>query len=119
MWTRSIAKLSEILGKEVTAASVPGGYFSRRVAEFAAAAGIRALFTSEPTKISYLVNGCRVFGRYTLMRHMGPAVSGQMGSSGYTLAQARQYLQWNTKKVFKSVGGDAYLAIRAQLLGRE
>ncbi|HJP05256.1 MAG TPA: hypothetical protein QF799_09490 [Gammaproteobacteria bacterium] len=42
-----------------------------------------------------------------------------MGSSGYTLAQARQYLQWNTKKVFKSVGGDAYLAIRAQLLGRE
>ena len=32
-WSRSIATLSDILGKAVTVASVPGGYYSPRVAQ--------------------------------------------------------------------------------------
>lgn len=48
-WARSVEMLSELLGEKVDTASVPGGYYSRRVAEAAAAAGIRILFNSEPT----------------------------------------------------------------------
>src|SRR4051812_27521780 len=48
-WSRSVAVLSDILGEQVNAGSVPGGYYARNVAKAAAHAGIRTLFTSEPT----------------------------------------------------------------------
>src|SRR5437867_4850213 len=54
------------LGEPVTAASVPGGCYSRRVAAAAAAGGIKALFTSEPITTAHHVDGCVGFGRYTI-----------------------------------------------------
>src|SRR5450759_2938016 len=74
-WRQSIARLSAVLGDAVKVASVPGGYYSRDVAESAAAAGIEALFTSEPTAQVGMLNGCRVLGRYVVQRGMSPAWS--------------------------------------------
>src|SRR5262249_51253399 len=65
-WHSSVAILSDILGEAVVVASVPGGYYSRAVAEAAARAGVRALFTSEPVIRHQQVDGCYVLGRYTL-----------------------------------------------------
>ena len=48
-WRRSCEVLSEIVGEPVHSASVPGGYYSRAVAETAAQAGVTDLFNSEPT----------------------------------------------------------------------
>jgi peptidoglycan/xylan/chitin deacetylase (PgdA/CDA1 family) len=58
-WRQSIDRLSRVLGDAVKVASVPGGYYSREVGESAAAAGIEALFTSEPTAQVEMLNGCR------------------------------------------------------------
>jgi peptidoglycan/xylan/chitin deacetylase (PgdA/CDA1 family) len=49
-WSRSRAVLEDILGESVTTASVPGGFYSRRIARVASSVGIRVLFTSEPTR---------------------------------------------------------------------
>ena len=38
-----------LLGHQVVAASLPGGYYSPRVADTAREAGLQVLFTSEPT----------------------------------------------------------------------
>ena len=48
-WSESRQRLEDMLGHAVTVGSVPGGYFSRAVAEAAAEAGLQVLFTSEPT----------------------------------------------------------------------
>src|SRR5262245_44650718 len=48
-WRDSLKALQDVLGKQVTVASVPGGYYSRVVGEAAAEAGVRILFNSEPT----------------------------------------------------------------------
>ena len=48
-WMRSVATLADALGEPIHAASVPGGHHSSAVARAAADAGIRFLFTSEPT----------------------------------------------------------------------
>ena len=48
-WRTSCVLLADILGAAVTTASVPGGDMSRRTVAMAARAGIRCLFTSEPT----------------------------------------------------------------------
>ena len=116
-WTESRAALEEVLGRPVTVASVPGGYFSRAVAETAAEAGIRLLFTSEPVSRVAEIAGCRIFGRYTLRRGSGPAEAAAL-AAGRPVARARQWVGWNAKKVVKRLGGRAYLALRERIFER-
>lgn len=111
-WQRSVERLSDVTGAPVETASVPGGFHSRRVAEAAAAAGIRMLFTSEPRKRVEQVNDCLVLGRYSIHRRTSPATAAALGAAEPTIAQAWQYVFWNTKKLLKTVGGNAWLAAR-------
>src|SRR5687768_744419 len=67
-WRVSVDRLATVLGEAAPVASVPGGYFSREVAELAAAAGVRVLFTSEPSTRLADIAGCTVIGRYTVRR---------------------------------------------------
>lgn len=114
-WTRSIKILSDILGEQVDTASVPGGYYSNRVGETAAAGGVRVLFNSEPTTAVHAVSGCLVVGRYNILRGMPPSVSGDLVSV-HSRARSRQWLYWNFKKIAKRVAGRPYLSARQWLL---
>ncbi|HEV2829282.1 MAG TPA: polysaccharide deacetylase family protein [Pyrinomonadaceae bacterium] len=114
-WKESIALLSDITGSETTTASVPGGSHSRRVAEKAAEAGIRVLFTSEPITRTNLVDGCLVLGRYTIQRSMPPRVAAAL-AAGKLAPHVRQLLLWNLKKAAKIAGGKKYLRLRRSLL---
>jgi peptidoglycan/xylan/chitin deacetylase (PgdA/CDA1 family) len=114
-WSASIKRLSDILGNQVDTASVPGGYYSDRVAETASAEGIRILFNSEPTTAIHIVFGCMVVGRYNIFRGMPSRVSAELVSvrSG---ARTRQWLYWNVKKIAKVAAGRPYLTARRWLL---
>jgi peptidoglycan/xylan/chitin deacetylase (PgdA/CDA1 family) len=116
-WRRSREVLSEILGEPVTSASVPGGSYSRAVAETAAQSGLTDLFNSEPTTRATHVNGCRVYGRYMIYRGMTPPMAAAL-ATGVPLALLRQTVAWNLKKAVKAVGGRAYLGVRQVLLDR-
>jgi len=110
-WTRSTGVLADLLGEPVRVGSVPNGAFSRRVAVTAAAAGIRGLFTSEPTTRCHMVDGCVVIGRF-LLRQGTPAEVAAALVSGKRGVRLRQLWFWNLKKVAKALAGDAYLALR-------
>jgi peptidoglycan/xylan/chitin deacetylase (PgdA/CDA1 family) len=114
-WTTSLHVLSDILGEPVDTASVPGGYYSRRVAETAAASGIRVLFNSEPTTKIQVVSGCVLVGRYNIFRGTPASLSGELVSAR-SVARPRQWLFWNIKKAAKKVAGRPYLAARELLL---
>lgn len=114
-WTTSLRILSDILGEQVDTASVPGGYYSMRVGETAAAAGIRILFNSEPTTRIHVVSGCVVVGRYNIFRGTPATVSGELVSR-HSKARSRQWVFWNVKKIAKRVAGKPYLAARQLLL---
>jgi peptidoglycan/xylan/chitin deacetylase (PgdA/CDA1 family) len=116
-WRRSRDELEEILGAPVCTGSVPGGYYSRVVAETAAAAGYALLFNSEPTTGVVSVDGCQVVGRYTVYRCTSPRATARLLTG--RLARWRQALSWNVKKVAKALGGRAYLALRRGLLARK
>src|ERR1039457_3315663 len=117
-WRESLARLSGILGDAVKVASVPGGYYSREVAESAAAAGVEALFTSEPTARVGMVSGCRVLGRYVVQRGMGPEWSA--GFAAGSPAQCwRQSALWKVKRAAKFLGGGRYLQLRQAILERK
>src|SRR5690606_24151744 len=106
-WRDSVAALSELLGAAVDVASVPGGFHSRAVGQAAAQAGIRHLFTSEPTTAVGQVSGARVLGRYALQRGIAPEQVADL-ATGRGRARARQWLLWNAKKPAKRFAGPAY-----------
>jgi peptidoglycan/xylan/chitin deacetylase (PgdA/CDA1 family) len=113
-WRTSTEVLAELVGRRVTTASVPGGYYARRVAEAAAAAGIEALFTSEPTARCHSVDGCLVIGRYAIQQRTSPEVAAGL-ASGALAPRVRQQVLWQSKKVLKKLGGRQYLKARAML----
>lgn len=117
-WKTSIETLSDITGQQVKVASVPGGFYSREVAEAAAQAGIEWLFTSEPVTKCAVVDGCLVLGRYTVQRHTTPERAAAL-ACGRLTPRMRQLLFWNAKKITKSLGGEYYLKLRKSLLGQE
>ena len=115
-WSESLGRLSEILGTPVHTASVPGGYFSRVVAETAADAGLHVLFTSEPTSRPIRVGSCTVLGRYTLRRDDPGSRAAALVAPAHG-ARVRQWSIWNAKKVLKALGGESYLRARARVFG--
>jgi peptidoglycan/xylan/chitin deacetylase (PgdA/CDA1 family) len=115
-WRDSVSLLRDVIGGEIHTASVPGGYFSRAVAQHAGAAGIRYLFTSEPVRRVEQVDGCLVIGRFTLRRWHGAPVARRLVARG-SGARAGQWLRWNALKVMKRAGGGVYLKWRERLFG--
>jgi peptidoglycan/xylan/chitin deacetylase (PgdA/CDA1 family) len=114
-WMASSQILSETLGEKLRVASVPGGFYSRRVAESAAEAGIEVLFNSEPTVRTAQVNGCLVLGRYSVQQGVSARRVVSI-AQGTWLPRFQQYLFWNAKTIAKRLGGSHYLALRKSLL---
>lgn len=115
-WSDSLGRLAAIVGQPVVTASVPGGYYSRAVGEAAAAAGIRVLFTSEPSARIARLGECAIVGRYTLRRqHSARHVAALVGAS--STARRIEWLRWNGKKGLKAIGGRAYLRVRDMVFG--
>jgi peptidoglycan/xylan/chitin deacetylase (PgdA/CDA1 family) len=114
-WRTSRQVLEDVLGRAVTAASLPGGLYSPRVMEAAAEAGFSLLLTSTPTTRSHRCNGCRMMGRFTLRRTSTPKTALQFAMGGS--ARWRQQLAWEAKAVLKSVIGPVYLMARKQMWG--
>jgi peptidoglycan/xylan/chitin deacetylase (PgdA/CDA1 family) len=114
-WRSSSAVLADILGRQVTVASVPGGMFTLAVGVAAAQAGIEHLFTSEPVIRSWRVEKCRMYGRYTVKRGTSAETAAALlrGDRGPRYAQ---YALWNAKKLVKRIGGETYLRVRKKLL---
>lgn len=105
--------LEDLLGAEVTTGSVPGGAWSRAVAEVAAECGYRTLYTSRPG-----VNDERT-DPFSLRRV--PIRSGTTTTALERYAQldvGREVLRATALEVPRSVlGRDRYARLRARLLG--
>lgn len=116
-WRISAEKLSDILGKKISVASIPGGAYSKQIAESASRAGINKLFTSEPTTKTWQVGETTCFGRYTIQRGTSAETVAAIACGAVT-PRLQQFLVWNTKKAIKTVGGESYLKFRNWLLAR-
>jgi peptidoglycan/xylan/chitin deacetylase (PgdA/CDA1 family) len=114
-WTRSRSTLSDILGEEIHAASVPGGDFAPRVAEAAAGAGYVRLFTSEPTPTRRFAFGLTLIGRFAIQRWTTAEVAAAL-AAGDGRACAPHALVWNPKNMTKRRCGERYLRLRRLLL---
>jgi len=114
-WQQSKEILENILGVEITSASVPGGYYSRAVAEAAGESGFKLLFTSEPSGKLLRQGNCFITGRYSIKQQDIPKKADNIINHN-KIYFAREYMAWNTKKLVKNLLGKQYLKIRERLL---
>jgi hypothetical protein len=114
-WGRSVDVLSEIVGSRVFCGSVPGGYWSKRVAQTAARSGIDVLFTSDPTTSIREQDGALLLGRYMVLNGMSDETAARL-AQGALVPRFRQAAWWKTKGAAKAILGDNYRRLRAYLL---
>ncbi len=114
-WSVSCNILEQILGERVKTASVADGYYSKKVGQSAAAAGIEVLFNSEPVKSVGEEHGCLILGRYAVKSVTAPKGSGDL-ATGAMLPCFAQLGLWEAKKVAKAIAGKSYLSVRRLLL---
>jgi peptidoglycan/xylan/chitin deacetylase (PgdA/CDA1 family) len=106
-WRESREALADLLKHDVKVASVPGGYFSGRVARAAKEAGIDVLFTSEPELRVRSIGGCIVLGRFTVRRDHESSFGNLDGR-----IRAREWIRWKTRKAIKTVFVDPVRSLR-------
>ena len=116
-WRDSLDRLSDITGRAITVASVPGGYSSREVILAAERAGTRVLFNSEPESGFDWVRSCAVLGRYAIMRATSAGAAAAI-AAGERAPRWRQWAMWNAKKAIKAAGGTYWLAARKRFLDK-
>jgi peptidoglycan/xylan/chitin deacetylase (PgdA/CDA1 family) len=114
-WSDSRQRLEDIVDHPITVGSVPGGYFSRAVAEAAAAAGLRTLYTSEPTTRRWVLDGLRIVGRFTVRRGHPPDMALRFASPA-PWARCGAWVGWNAKAVVKPVLGASYSRVADWIL---
>ena len=110
--------MEEILGEPITTASIPGGFYARKIVDTAYASGIRTLFTSEPVQKIEKVGGCTVIGRFSVKRG-DPSTLPAEFVQGKRLRRFRQYAYWNIKKMAKALTGPVYPWVRSAWLARK
>jgi peptidoglycan/xylan/chitin deacetylase (PgdA/CDA1 family) len=114
-WSDSRQRLEDIVDHPVTVGSVPGGYFSRAVADAAAYAGLRTLYTSEPTTRPSTLDGLRIVGRFTIRRGHPPDMALRFASAA-PWARCGAWVGWNAKAVIKPVLGASYSRVADWIL---
>lgn len=114
-WKVSVEILQRVLKKNITVASIPGGFFSNEVVEFASKNGIKTLFTSEPKRKFSKLYGCNLIGRYTVLRHT-PLYKIEKIYKENTLYLSKQFIFWELKKLLKKYFGPQYAALRRIIL---
>ena len=116
-WRDSCSRISDQIGAPVVVASVPGGFYSERVACAAAEEGVQVLFTSEPTVTPHRLGATVIAGRFAITRRTSERHLLGL-TQGRRPALLRQQVTWAAKKAAKRIGGRAWLAVRKSLFER-
>lgn len=114
-WRISKNILEDIIEEEVETASVPGGFYSKKVADAAIEAGFKFLFTSEPEKKIKNYKQLYLIPRFTVFDYHTPEYVGLLTSDSF-YAPFKEYLWWNSKKIMKNSLGPVYFIVRKSLI---
>jgi hypothetical protein len=102
--------LEDLLGHAVVIGSVPGGYYSRRVAIAAREAGLEMLFTSQPATSLRHEGIVEVRGRFTI-RHGHPPDAATRLVLPAPWTRVAAWVGWNAKGLVKPLLGSSYIRV--------
>ena len=103
-WRQSHHFLSELLGKPIVEASIPGGHYSRSQVEVLSNLGYHVVYTSKPTLRHQSCKGVDVIGRFTVRK--------SNNIMGYT-----DYIKRKSSLRFKMLARYEMLYVAKKMLG--
>jgi peptidoglycan/xylan/chitin deacetylase (PgdA/CDA1 family) len=106
-WSQSAEHLADLLHEPIWCGSVPGGFFSERVASAAERAGLKLLFNSEPDIRWRSFGSMTIAGRLPIVNHT-TAESAVKLASADALTLWRHQFVWKSKKLAKTITGRWY-----------
>jgi peptidoglycan/xylan/chitin deacetylase (PgdA/CDA1 family) len=115
-WRRSKAILEDTLGTEVTAASVPYGFYTPRVGDLAALEGYRTLYISRPCTEPERRGELTVRGRFGVIADTPPDRIAALCRLDRR-AIRREQAVWHARRTAQRALGPAYVRLRRALLG--
>lgn len=116
-WRTSRELLEEILNVPVETASIPTGYYRRRVGRLAIESGYRHVFTSEPWLRPRQLNAHRIYGRFSIRRTTTSDSVRALCSFSRTVI-ARESVGWQSRKALKGLLGPRYETVRRFVIAR-
>jgi peptidoglycan/xylan/chitin deacetylase (PgdA/CDA1 family) len=116
-WTHSRELLAAVLGADVSAGSVPRGFYDVRVGRAAAAAGYTQLFTSEPWLEPRAVAETQVYGRFAVLATT-PAARVVALAAASPSAIVPAAAAWQARKAAKRALGPGYERLRSALVAK-
>jgi peptidoglycan/xylan/chitin deacetylase (PgdA/CDA1 family) len=116
-WTRSRKVLEDLLGHAAVVASLPGGYFSSTVAETAAEAGMKVLFTSEPVTRTQSRGDCTIVGRFAVRADVDADFSRRLVEPD-RWTRSEEWASWQVKGLLKPVLGPFYSRLADRFVSR-
>ncbi|MGZ3787727.1 MAG: polysaccharide deacetylase family protein [Bacteriovorax sp.] len=114
-WSKSRKILEKIIGAPVLTASVPGGFYSVKVARLAQQAGYQILYNSEPCAKAHYVEKILVIGRFGVQNQTSDKEVVDLAFDR-GLQRLKQAAFWNFKKILKSIGGPFWIVFRKWVL---
>lgn len=115
-WKESTSILMNIIGKEVTVASVPNGYTSSDVYRSMVDNGITTIYDSTPTTKERVYAGIKIYGRFAITGDM--SAEKVLGIIKDKKVRFVIQLRYTALGVAKKVLGDSYLKLRNFLLDK-
>lgn len=116
-WCRSRSILEDLLGEEVVTASLPYGFYTRRVGDLAALAGYRSLYISVPAVEPRRNGELTVHGRFGVIADTRPErIAGLCALNRWAIR--REQAGWHARRTAKQTLGPFYLRLRDALLAR-
>lgn len=113
-WRLSCEMLKDILGHDISCASIPNGYGSKALNACAKRAGITDLYTSVPTTKDAINNNQALHGRYVVHRDM--SVEDVVAVVTDHNRQRRMYFRWWVLEQAKKVLGSSYDKVKAMFI---
>ena len=116
-WTKSRKVLEDLLGHAAPVASLPGGYFSLMVAETAAEAGLKVLFTSQPVTRTHARGACTIVGRFAIRAGADADFSRRLVEPP-RWTRSEEWASWQVKGLLKPVLGPFYSRLADRFASR-
>ena len=112
-WKESVEILSNLCVRKIQYASIPNGYYSKKMVGIFKDLGIMYLYTSEPTTRMHKEYGISVFGRYVVRSTTSWLNIERLLSSPYERLMI--YLKWRILTIIKYILRNNYNSLKVRL----
>ena len=110
-WNEATVFLQNLLGKDVSEASIPGGYYSIESVNILRELGYKTIYTSKPTNRINFYKEVEIIGRYTV-RDNQPIEQYLSYIDKVSFLGIKMLLRWQSLEIIKKLFGSYFDVIR-------